>query len=104
MRPDAASAEEFERAMERAADPGAARGAPDPFLRQAIERCREQLPRKPALALEQRLESGGGEPDAVLANRVGMRLNTFLQNFTRARRFLLDCLRARGVDLEAELP
>jgi RNA polymerase sigma-70 factor (ECF subfamily) len=31
--------------------------------------------------------------------RLGMKLNTFLQNFTRARKLLADCLRSRGVDL-----
>jgi hypothetical protein len=28
-----------------------------------------------------------------------MELNTFLQNFTRARKLLADCLRGRGIDL-----
>jgi hypothetical protein len=32
-----------------------------------------------------------------------MRLNTFLQNVTRARKFLAECLKTSGVDLEAEL-
>jgi hypothetical protein len=32
-----------------------------------------------------------------------MRLNTFLQNVTRARRLLAQCLRRGGVDLEREL-
>ena len=75
----------------------------DPILRRAIEECRRRLPRKPALALQARLESGGTEPDDQLAERVGMRRNTFLQNFTRARRFLADCLRKRGIDLTVEL-
>ncbi len=75
----------------------------DPILRRAIEDCRRLLPGKPALALQVRLESGGAEPDDRLAERVGMRLNTFLQNITRARRLLSDCLRRRGVDLAAEL-
>jgi hypothetical protein len=39
----------------------------------------------------------------VLAERVRMRPNTFLQNVTRARRLLADCLRRRGVDLALEL-
>src|SRR5262245_55116448 len=50
---------------------------PDPFLRKAIEECREKLPGKPAEALSSRLSSGGGEPDEDLAARLGMRLNTF---------------------------
>lgn len=76
----------------------------DPLLREKIERCREELPQKPAQALAVRLEARGGQPDQALAERLGMRLNTFLQNFTRARRFLLECLKRHGVDVEAELP
>ena len=75
----------------------------DPFLRGAVHECREKLPGKPALALTARLQCGGGEPDATLAERLGMTLNTFLQNFTRARRLLLDCLRGRGIDVDKEL-
>ncbi len=33
-----------------------------------------------------RLAAGGAEPDATLAAGLGMRVNTFLQNFGRARR------------------
>jgi RNA polymerase sigma-70 factor (ECF subfamily) len=75
----------------------------DPFLRRALEDCRAELPEQPARALEARLGSGGLEPDEVLAARLAMRLNTFLQNFTRARRFLAECLKRRGIDLDAEL-
>ena len=32
-----------------------------------------------------------------------MRLNTFLQNFTRARKLLAECLEKRKVNLDAEL-
>ena len=32
-----------------------------------------------------------------------MRLNTFLQNFSRARKLLAECLAKRKVDLDAEL-
>ena len=32
-----------------------------------------------------------------------MRLNTFLQNFTRARKLLAECLEKNHVDLDAEL-
>ena len=83
-----------------AAQEAAAPSAPDPFLREMIARCRQQLPKQPGLALEQRLSSGGVEDDAVLAARLGMKLNTFLQNFTRARKLLADCLKKRGVELE----
>jgi DNA-directed RNA polymerase specialized sigma24 family protein len=76
--------------------------APDPLLRRLIELCREQLEGRPAQALDARLAAGGSEPDEVLAERLSMRLNTFLQNFTRARRLLADCLERRGVDLSLE--
>jgi DNA-directed RNA polymerase specialized sigma24 family protein len=77
--------------------------AGDPFLRQAIVECHGRLPAKPARALDARLESAGSERDVVLAERVGMRPNTFLQNITRARRLIAECLRRRGIDLVTEL-
>jgi DNA-directed RNA polymerase specialized sigma24 family protein len=77
---------------------------PDPLLRRLIQRCREILASKPRAALDARLSAGGTEPDAVLAARLGMRVNTFLQNFGRARRALADCLRKRGVDVEEARP
>jgi DNA-directed RNA polymerase specialized sigma24 family protein len=76
---------------------------PDPMLREAILGCKEKLPDKPRLALDARLDGGGTSPDVVLATRLGMQKNTFLQNFTRARELLADCLRAHGIDLETEL-
>lgn len=76
---------------------------PDPLLRATIARCREKLPPKPAQALAARLEGAGGVPDATLAERLGTTKNTFLQNFTRARKLLVECLRRAGVDLAAEL-
>lgn len=75
----------------------------DPLLRRAIEECRKRLPARPAHALNARLANAGAEPDARVADRVGMRLNTFLQNIIRARRFLADCLRKRGIDLDVEM-
>jgi RNA polymerase sigma-70 factor (ECF subfamily) len=75
---------------------------PDPLLRAAIAECRERLPGQPAAALAQRLATQGDEPDAVLAARLGMTLNTFLQNFTRARKLLADCLQRRGVELHLD--
>jgi DNA-directed RNA polymerase specialized sigma24 family protein len=84
-------------------EPAVALAAPDPLLRRLIDACRAELPEKPAAALAARLAGGGVEPDEALAERLSMRLNTFLQNFTRARRLLADCLRRRGVDLAREL-
>ena len=76
---------------------------PDPLLRRVIAACREKLPTKPALVLALRLRAGPAQPDRDLATEAGMKLNTFLQNFGRARKLLADCLRRAGVDLEAEL-
>jgi RNA polymerase sigma-70 factor (ECF subfamily) len=87
-----------ERLADAEADPQPA-APPDPLLRRAIESCREALPKKPAAALTARLTSQGDEPDARLALRLGMTLNTFLQNFTRARKLLAECLEKRGVDI-----
>lgn len=72
--------------------------APDPLLRAALAECQAALPRKPQAALLSRLTAEGDVADVSLAERLGMTLNTFLQNFTRARRLLAECLRKRGVD------
>lgn len=68
-------------------------------LRAAILDCLAKLPRQPGLAIAARLASMGAESDPTLAERVGMTLNTFLQNIVRARRHLAECLRGRGVSL-----
>jgi DNA-directed RNA polymerase specialized sigma24 family protein len=75
---------------------------PDPLLREVIAGCREKLPGKPAAALQARLD-GAWRPDVELAEELGMKLNTFLQNFTRARKLLADCLAKHGIDVEVEL-
>ncbi|MBL9013868.1 MAG: hypothetical protein JNL83_06820 [Myxococcales bacterium] len=75
----------------------------DPMLRQKIVDCRDKLPAKPREALDARLASAGGEDDDALAAALNMRLNTFLQNFTRARKLLADCLERAGISLDAEL-
>ena len=72
--------------------------APDPMLRKAIVDCRDKLPPKPRQALDTRLTSNGND-DVELAESVGMKLNTFLQNFTRARQLLVDCLKKKGIAL-----
>lgn len=77
--------------------------APDPLLRRQIADCRDKLPSKPREALDARLASGGGEDDDAIAASLSMRLNTFLQNFTRARKLLADCLKRAGISLDAEL-
>jgi len=97
-RPELADGEALERLL--SAPTGGEASAPDPLLRRVIALCREKLPGKPAQALAARLESAGAERDETLAERLGMRLNTFLQNFTRARKLLADCLRRQGVAVE----
>jgi RNA polymerase sigma-70 factor (ECF subfamily) len=73
-------------------------GPPDPLLRRAIAECRALLRGQPRLALEARLESAGADSDEALAERLSMRLNTFLQNLSRARKAIAECLRGRGVE------
>ena len=73
--------------------------APDPLLRARIAECHERLPRQPARALAARLESGGREPDETLAQALAMKTNTFVQNVTRARRLMAECLDRHGVSL-----
>jgi DNA-directed RNA polymerase specialized sigma24 family protein len=91
-------------ALERWASAEAPRAeAPDVWLRAHVTACREELPPKPRAAFDARLEVEGGEADATLAERLGMTLNTFLQNFTRARKMLVACLDGRGVDVAEEL-
>lgn len=74
--------------------------APDPFLRAMIERCRHLLPARPRTAIDARIRSGGADPDRALAERIGMQLNTFLQNVTRARKLIAQCLEQRGIRLD----
>jgi RNA polymerase sigma-70 factor (ECF subfamily) len=94
---------ELERALAEAAPSHDGSDVPDPFLRARIEACRDKLPGKPREALEARLASAGGTSDADLAGALAMRTNTFLQNFTRARRLLAECLRRYGVTIDPEL-
>jgi len=76
---------------------------PDPMLREAIADCHRRLPDKPQQALDARLRSDGQTDDAALAASLSMRLNTFLQNFTRARKLLAECLEKKGVRIAEEL-
>lgn len=84
------------------AEPDVQPEPPDPMLRGVLEKCLELLPPQPRRVVALRL-SRAGEADVVLAEEVGMRLNTFLQNFGRARRLLGECLRKSGVAVEQGL-
>jgi RNA polymerase sigma-70 factor (ECF subfamily) len=76
---------------------------PDPMLRRAIVDCRDKLPPRPRQVFDTRLADAGARDDVELAASLGMRVNTFLQNFTRARQLLADCLRKRGIIVDEEL-
>lgn len=89
-------------ALERAM-PALEPEAPDPLLRRAISECYERLPDKPKQALDARLAVHGHTADEALAAALSMRLNTFLQNFGRARRLLAECLGKRGIAVDPEL-
>jgi RNA polymerase sigma-70 factor (ECF subfamily) len=80
-----------------AVDPVDPEPPPDPILRGLIRGCLERLRGAPRRALLLRIESAGGESDHKLAPRLKMRLNTFLQNVTRARRQVALCLERSGV-------
>ncbi len=72
---------------------------PDPGLRKAIMECLEKVAKKPLQALRARLEAAGMVPDRDVATGLGMTINTFLQNITRARRQVAECLEGKGVSL-----
>lgn len=72
----------------------------DPMTQDRIRRCFDDLPPQPAAALRARLDAEAADADAALAERLGMRLNTFFQNVARARKLLLDCLTRFGITLE----
>lgn len=82
--------------------PAPASPSPDPGLLKAIRDCLAELAGRPREALLARIERGA-EDDLVLAGRVGMTLNTFLQNVVRARRQVEECLKGKRVRLEEVL-
>jgi RNA polymerase sigma-70 factor (ECF subfamily) len=87
-------------AIEPAIEPD---GVPDEAVRTAFAACRDRLPGKPRAAIEARMHSDGQLDDHALAAGLSMRINTFLQNVTRARRLLAECLRRAGIDIDLEL-
>ena len=102
LRTHSADTDELERALAQAGEVSEPVDV-DPSFRAILSDCAARLPDKPRSALAARIVGGGTEPDRILAERLGMKLNTFLQNFTRARKLLLDCLAAAGVTLSEQL-
>ncbi len=86
--------------LETMTDDAPASAEPDPLLRRTIAECRDKLPPKPRQVLDARIAAAGGREDADLAADLGMRINTFLQNFTRARKLLAECLGKAGIVIE----
>ena len=88
---------------EEVPDPGGEDPAPHEagLLERWIAECRRRLSRQPARAFDARLEAAGAVADRDLAERLGMKLDTFLRNVSRARSAMAECLRRKGVDLEA---
>lgn len=76
----------------------------DPALERIIRYCLDRLPGSPRAALLARLEQGFRDDDRSLAEGLGMKLNTFLQNVVRGRRHLERCLEENGAPLAEILP
>ncbi len=74
--------------------------ATDPALRKRIVECLRALSARPRKALLLRMNDQTAESDRDLADRLGMRLNTFLQNVVRARKAMKRCLESRGISLQ----
>jgi DNA-directed RNA polymerase specialized sigma24 family protein len=85
-------------------DPDPPEPPSDPALARIIRRCLEALSRRPGEALRLRLDEGPTADDRTLAERLGMTLNTYLQNIVRARRQLSRCLADAGAPVEEHLP
>lgn len=90
-----------EDALPEGVEPGYEPALLDPFLNERIRACFGKVPGQPRAALSARIEAGPGENDAAVAERLGMRVNTFFQNIARARRLILECLEKAGVVLDA---
>jgi DNA-directed RNA polymerase specialized sigma24 family protein len=72
---------------------------PDPGLARAIRECLRKLPKRLQAALTLRIDLGAMYPDRDLAERLGLKLNTFLQHIVRARKGMAECLHRKGVEL-----
>jgi RNA polymerase sigma factor (sigma-70 family) len=87
-------------ALPEDAEPAVETPFSDPMTQERIRTCFAELPRQPAAALRARLDADAADHDSLLAERLGMRLNTFFQNVARARKLLLDCLARFGITME----
>jgi len=87
-----------EKDLDHIPEPGFEPELPDPALRKAILLCIGRLPAQPKAALRARIQHED-MPDRELAEMQRMKLNTFLQNIVRARKFMAECLESRGVRL-----
>ena len=76
---------------------------PDPLLRAQLARCREQLPPSSREVFDARVLGAGRRSDAALAEQLGLKKNTLLKRFGRARALLLECLERAGVSVREEL-
>ncbi|RMH31189.1 MAG: sigma-70 family RNA polymerase sigma factor [Planctomycetota bacterium] len=70
----------------------------EPELREAVGGCLKELPRRPRSAIRARLREAHVR-DEVLAEGLGMTVNTFFQNIRQARLALLECLHRHGFAL-----
>ena len=69
----------------------------DPRLAAAIRDCMGRLSARLREVLAARIARGAVEPDREIAERLRLKLNTFLQNVVRARQQLRKCLEGKGV-------
>lgn len=76
---------------------------PDPdesrHLRQALERCTEELPPRPKQVFDAQMRSPGKAEQEIAAS-LHMKRNTFYQHLRRARAALEACLKRHGIGLE----
>jgi RNA polymerase sigma factor (sigma-70 family) len=73
---------------------------PDPALARIIKMCLGKLPRKPRRVMEMIVAAGHAVSNRILAERLGMKLNTLVQNLVRGRKALRRCLERNGVRLD----
>ena len=75
---------------------------PDSLFHRLVRFCLDQLTGKPRLALQSWLNAEG-ESDTQLAMPLGMAVNTFRKNVSRARKAVRQCLEDRGIKLQEYL-